>query len=168
MLSPSEYDRIRSLPNKLTASSPGVLVPFSASALEARFTWVCLAHHLPSPGIPTLLTAFFFQNLPALFRAGCAHGVPPSGRSPLAEPSSPLGRGALLALALARRVTESSALVTVCWPPRPCSLRRFVTLGHRMNRDPKAGALLGFQPFRDFPLDPAHHFRGRSSHELRR
>jgi hypothetical protein len=167
LLSPSEYNQTRSLPNKLAASSPGVLVPFSVSALEARFTWVCLAHHLPSPGFSTLLTASFFQNFPALFHAGNAHGVPPSGLSPLAEPSSPFGPGALLAFAPARRVTEFSAPTHHLLASKallPAKIRHFRTQNelYLESRCP-----LGFfLPSRDFPLDQAHHFRGGSPLEL--
>jgi hypothetical protein len=90
--SPSESagpDRRR----RIDSSSPGVWAPSAASELEARFTRVCLTRHLPTSGFRTLLPVSILQHLPALFHAGTAHGVFPSGLFPPAEPSRPLGRG---------------------------------------------------------------------------
>lgn len=66
--------------------------PLSAfAALEARSPRVCLARHRPPSGFRTLLAAYFFRSLPAVFHASNAHRVFPSGPFPLAEPWLPLG-----------------------------------------------------------------------------
>jgi hypothetical protein len=56
---------------------------------------VCLTRHLPSSGFRALLTACFSRHPPALFHAGRARGLFPSGLLPFAEPSVPLGPGPL-------------------------------------------------------------------------
>lgn len=92
LLSPSEFagpDRRR----RIDSSSPGVWSPSAASTLEARLPRVYLTRHLPTPGFCTLLPVYFLQHLPALFHAGTARGVFPSGLFPLAEPSRPPGHG---------------------------------------------------------------------------
>jgi len=80
--------------------SPALLgfVPYSVPVPEARSSRVYLTRHLPASGFLTLLPFSFLGNHPALFRAGDAHGVLPSGPFPLAEPSCPLGLGDLRAV----------------------------------------------------------------------
>jgi len=85
---------------RIGSSSRGVRSPSAPSVREARLPRVCLTRHLPTSGFLALLPACFFPNLPALFHAGSAHGVFPSGLFPLAEPSFPLGSGTFLALIL--------------------------------------------------------------------
>jgi hypothetical protein len=94
--SPSESD---SEPTAIglapAGNSPGVCAPPATSALEARFSRGSQPRHLPTSGFFTLLPVSFFQNLPALFHAGTAHGVLPSGLFPLTEPLLPFGNSDL-------------------------------------------------------------------------
>jgi len=98
------------------------------SILEARFPRVCLARHLPTSGFRTLLPAYVFQNLPALFHAGTAHGVHLQGLSPsqslrsLPEPVTflTLGGSRIATSELEARPIQPS-------PTRLCSLRGFDT-----------------------------------------
>lgn len=57
------------------SDSRGVWSPSAFQELEARFTRVCLARHLPTSGFPALLPVSFFQRRPAVFQAGSALGV---------------------------------------------------------------------------------------------
>lgn len=165
LLSPSEFDRTGLPPNKLAASSPGVLAPSALAAPEARFPRAYHTRHLPSLGFCTLLTVSFFQSLPALFHAGNALGVLPSGLFPLTEPSDPLGSGAFLALVPAKSHWSQ------------CSSDRFVAfkalLPVRIRHLRKQGELPvegrcppGLLPSRDFPLDAARCLRTGSPREL--
>jgi len=165
LLSPSEFDRTGLPPTKLAASSPGVLSPSAYPALEARFTRVSHTRHLPSPGFRTLLTVSFFQSLPALFHAGNALGVLPSGPFPLAEPSDPFGSGAFLTFVPAKSHWSQ------------CSPNRFVAfkalLPARIRHLRKQGELPikgrcppGLLPSRDFPHDPARRLRAGPPPEL--
>jgi len=107
--------RVQPEPAVATAAATalvGLRSPSALAALEARSTPVCLAGHLPSSGFRTLLTACFFQGLPALFHAGNALGVFPSGPFPLTELSRSLERLGL------RGVSRAS------WPPHPSKLTR--------------------------------------------
>jgi len=77
------------------SSSPGVSGPSALEVSRARLPRVCLTRHLPSSGIRTLLTVCFSRHPPALFHAGRAPGLLPSGLLPFTEPSVPLGPGPL-------------------------------------------------------------------------
>jgi hypothetical protein len=118
--------------SKLTASglaplgnSLGVCPPPATSALEARSSRSCLLRHLPASGFLTLLPAYVFQNLPALFHAGAAHGVLPSGRFPLTEPLPPLGSSDLrdVGLRTSQKLKRTLASISPrASPSRLCSL----------------------------------------------
>jgi len=120
------------VPSNLTASglapvgnSLGVCAPSATSVLEARFSRSCLLRHLPTSGFLTLLPVYVFQNLPALFHAGAAHGVDPSGRLPLTEPLPPLGSSDLHGVGLRTSEKLKRTLVTFsprASPTRLCSL----------------------------------------------
>jgi hypothetical protein len=108
--SPSEYcSNLTAAGLTPNGNSHGVCPPSATSILEARFPRSCLLRHLPTSGFLTLLPAYVFQNLPALFRAGAAHGVLPSGRFPLTEPLPPFGSSDPHDVGL-RRVGNSSEL----------------------------------------------------------
>jgi len=165
LLSPSEFDRTGLPPDKLVASSPGVSAPSAFTALEARFSRAYHTRHLPSPGFRTLLTVSFFQSLPALFHAGNALGVFPSGPFPLTEPSDPLGSDAFLALVPAKSHWSQ------CSSDRFMAFKTFLPVRIRHLR--KQGELPvegrcppGLLPSRDFPLDAARRFHAGSPPEL--
>lgn len=171
LLSPSEYLRTRLSPRLRGNGSPRVWSPSAPSAPEARFTRVCLARHLPSPGFRTLLTAYVFQNLPALFHAGNAHGVFPSGLFPLTEPSHPFGCGCLPDVGPARshhpkrtpdRHRRAGSLAFKALLPV-----RIRHLPDRFDPNRKAAALLGFRPSRGFLPAAARRLRVGSPRELR-
>jgi len=73
-------------------NSPGVWSLSALSAVEARYSRVYLTRHLPASGFHTLLPAYFFRSLPALFHAGNALRVflqglsPPQSLRSLSEP----------------------------------------------------------------------------------
>jgi hypothetical protein len=82
LFSPSEFHRTRPPPAIADGHSHGVWSLSALAVPEARFTRVCLTRHLPASGFLTLLPAFFFRNLPALFHAGNALRVFLQGFSP--------------------------------------------------------------------------------------
>jgi hypothetical protein len=92
LFSPSEFHRNLTTTGRTDGRSHGVWSLSARAAPEARFPRVCLTRHLPTPGFLTLLPAFFFRNLPALFHAGNALRVslqgffPPQSLRPLSEP----------------------------------------------------------------------------------
>jgi len=100
-------------PDEPAARSRGVLSPSAFSVPEARFPRVCLTRHLPSSGFLTLLTTCFLRNPPAMFQAGNALGVFPSGLLPLAKPSNPFGPDPLRGVGI-----EVIAAVKQLFPPR--------------------------------------------------
>jgi hypothetical protein len=106
--SPSESSRNRP-PQGLRPSATllGFRPPSATSVLEARSSRSCLLRHLPTSGFLTLLPVSFFQYLPALFHAGAAHGVLPSGLFPLTEPLFPFGSSDLPDVGLRRRKNSS-------------------------------------------------------------
>jgi len=166
--------RVRTDPAVATAAATALLglrSPSALSALEARSTPVCLAGHLPSSGFRTLLTVCFFQNLPALFHAGNALGVFPSGLFPLTEPSHPLGcpclRGVSRALRRCNQVNLRAAALIA--EPRlqgvaPCedSTSARLDLSSPEDRCPP-----GFLPSRGFLRDAARSLHAGSPRELR-
>jgi hypothetical protein len=150
-------------PNESTAALLGLRSPSALAAREARFSRVCRTRHLPAPGFPTLLPVCFFPNLPALFHAGNALGVFPSGPFPLAEPSVPSGHGTFLVLTVAHvrsrlpgnppdRLSrlQGLALCEDSTPARRC--------------EPPRGPLPSWVSMvsRDFPPEPVRRFRGGS------
>jgi len=149
----------------------GLRSPSALSALEARSTPVYLTGHLPSSGFRTLLTACFFQSLPALFHAGNALGVFPSGLFPLTEPSHPLGCPCLrdVSPALRHRNQVNLRAAALIAEPRlqgvaPCedSTPAELDLSSPEDRRP-----LGFLPSRGFLRDAARSLRAGSPRELR-
>lgn len=140
--------------------------PFSVSALEARLTRGCLARHLPPSGFCTLLTVFFFQNLPALFHAVHAHGVLPSGLFPFAEPLNPFGFSAFLTFCSNRESHWSQCSTRQNLASKallPTKIRYFQT---QIEPQSESRCPPGILPFREFTLDVARYFRCGSPLEL--
>jgi hypothetical protein len=161
--SPPESNRAWVPPDKPAAALLGLRSPSALAAREARYPRVCLTRHLPAPGFPTLLPVCFFPNLPALFHAGNALGVFPSGPFPPAEPSLPFGRGAFLVLTAAHVRSRSPGNP----PDRLPRLQGFalcVDSTPARRCEPPRGPLPSwvFVVSRDFPPEPARRFRGRS------
>jgi len=151
--------------------SRGVWSPSALAALEARLTPACLTGHLPSSGFCTLLTAYFFQGLPALFHAGNALGVFPSGLFPLTE----LTASSRMPLPSCRWLSTREPLVRSKLQPRPpgesvgYKALLPVRIRHRPGgmSAPEDRCPPGFVPSREFLSDAVQNLRSGSPRELR-
>jgi hypothetical protein len=65
--------------------SHGISAPTAHIESEVHLARVYLARYVPLTGFLNLLGFSSSRNLPALFHAGNAHGISPSGRFPRAE-----------------------------------------------------------------------------------
>lgn len=130
------------------ASSPRVWSSSALAAAEARLSRVCLTRHLPTSGIPTLLPACVFHNLPALFHAGNALEVFLQGLFPSTEPSPSLENGNLPDVSKRPSEIQVNSIFTRTHASasRLCSPRGFATRRDGVNRLRQAAALLVFGP----------------------
>lgn len=140
--SPSKSDSFRPHLPKPVVPLVGFGPPSALPELETRTTRACLTRLLPTSGFCTLLTVYVLQNPPALFHAGHALGVLPSGLFPFAEPSDSFEPG--FPPDVGDENLDPKISTRVASPSGPYSLRRSDTRNNRVNCCLWAAALLVF------------------------